>query len=62
MGEKFYRDLQEFQAKYTTREQREAALRKMSAEKIRQLARSCGSLEDACDYARFAQAAADRNG
>ncbi len=62
MGENFYRALNEFQAKYTTREEREAALRTMSAEKILQLARACATLEGACFYARFAQAAADRNG
>ena len=34
MGEKFYRELDEFQAKYPTVEEREQALRTMSAEKI----------------------------
>ncbi len=62
MGENFYRDLAEFRAKYPTREEKEQALRGMSAEKILQLARSCGTLQDACFYARFAQAAAERNG
>ena len=62
MGERFYRELDEFQAKYPTREEREQALRTMSAEKILQLARSCRTLQGACWYARFAQAAAERNG
>lgn len=62
MGEKFYQALDEFQAKYPTREEREQALRTMSAEKILQLARSCRTLQGACWYARFAQAAAERNG
>ncbi len=60
MGEKFYRELDEFEAKYPTREEREAALRTMSAEKILQLARCCGKLQDAFWFARFAQEAADR--
>lgn len=62
MGEKFYRELNEFRAKYPTREEREAALRTMSAEKILQLSRSCGTLQGAIYYARFAQKAAERNG
>ena len=62
MGEKFYRDISEFQAKYPTREEREKALRTMSAEKIMQLARSSGTIQGACYYARFAQEAADRAG
>ena len=61
MGEKFYRDLDEFQAKYLNQEERERALRTMSAEKILQLARSCSTLQGAFYYARFAQAAAERN-
>ena len=60
MGEKFYRDLDEFQAKYPTVEEREQALRTMSAAKILQLSRSCGTLQGAIWYARFAQAAAER--
>jgi hypothetical protein len=60
MGEKFYRDLDEFQAKYRTTEEREQALRTMSAEKIRQLARCCGKIQDAFRFARLAQEAADR--
>ena len=47
MGEKFYRDLDEFQAKYRTTEEREQALRTMSAEKILQLSRACGTLQGA---------------
>ena len=62
MGEKFYRELDEFQAKYPTVEEREQALRTMSAEQILQLSRSCGTLKGAIWYARFAQAAAERNG
>ena len=62
MGEKFYRDLDEFQAKYRTTEEREQALRTMSAEKILQLSRACGTMQGAIWYARFAQAAAERNG
>ena len=62
MGEKFYRDLVEFQAKYRTGEEREQALRTMSAEKILQLARSCGTLQGAIYYARFAQAAMEQEG
>ena len=62
MGEKFYMDLDEFQAKYPTQEMRDKQLRKMSAEKILQLSRACGTLQGAIYYARFAQAAADRNG
>jgi hypothetical protein len=62
MGEKFYRALDEFQAKYPTTEEREQALRTMSAEKILQLSRACGTLQGAIWYARFAQAAAERNG
>ena len=61
MGEKFYRDLDEFRTKYPTLEEREQALRGMSAEKIRQLARSCNTLQGALWYARFAQAAAERD-
>ncbi len=61
MGEKFYRELDEFRAKYPTLEEREQALRGMSAEKIRQLARSCSTLQGALWYARFAQAAAERD-
>ena len=59
MGERFYQELDEFQAKYPTREEREKALRTMSAAKIRQLARACRTVQGACWYARFAQAAAD---
>lgn len=62
MGEKFYRELNEFRAKYPTREEQEAVLRTMSAEKILQLSRSCGTLQGAIYYARFAQEAAERNG
>ena len=62
MGEKFYRDLDEFRATYPTREMREEALRTMSAEKILQLTRSCATLQGAIYFARFAQAAAERNG
>jgi hypothetical protein len=62
MGEKFYRDLDEFQTKYPTNEEQEQALRTMSAEKILQLSRSCGTLQGAIRYARFAQAAAERDG
>ena len=61
MGEKFYKDLDEFRAKYPTVEEQEAALRTMSAEKILQLSRSCSTLQGAIWYARFAQAAAERN-
>lgn len=60
MGERFYRDLADFQAKYPTLAEQEPVLRTMSAEKILQLARACGSVQGACFYARFAQAAADR--
>ena len=60
MGEKFYRELDEFEAKYPTREEQEAALRTMSAEKILQLARCCGKIQEAFRFARFAQEAADR--
>ena len=55
MGEKFYRELDEFEAKYPTREEQEAALRTMSAEKILQLARCCGKIQVAFRFARFAQ-------
>ncbi len=61
MGEKFYMDLEAFQAKYPTREMREQVLRQMSPEKILQLSRSCSALQDAIWYARFAQEAAERN-
>ena len=60
MGENFYRELDEFRAKYPTQEEREQALRTMSPEKILQLSRSCGTLQGAFYYARFAQAAAER--
>ena len=60
MGEYFYRKIDEFKAKYATREAQEAVLRTMGAEEIRQLARACGSIQEACWFARFAQEAADR--
>ncbi len=61
MGEMFYRDLIEFQAKYPTEKEQEEALRTMSAEKILRLARACGTVQGACRFARFAQQAAERN-
>ena len=62
MGEMFYRDLAAFQAKYPTREEQEPVLRTMGAEEILRLSRACPSLQGACWYARFAQAAAERKG
>ena len=61
MGERFYRELNEFRAKYPTRRAKEKALRTMKAEEIIQLARSCTSIQEACWYATFAQAAAERD-
>jgi hypothetical protein len=43
-----------------TKEEKEKALRGMSADQIMQLSRSCGSFQEACYYARFAQEAAIR--
>lgn len=60
MGEKFYRDLDEFRAKYPTDAQRDAVLRTMNAEQILRLARACATLQEAISYARYAQAAAER--
>lgn len=61
MGENFYRDLEEFRAKYPTREMKEQVLRTMSAERIQRLTRACSSLQEAIWYAQFAQAAAERD-
>lgn len=60
MGEKFFKDVFEFQKKYPTQEEREKALQKMSSDEIMQLSRSCGTVQGACYYARFAQQAAIR--
>ena len=60
MGERFYKELNEFRVKYPTRRAKEKALRAMKAEEIIQLARSCPDIREACWYATFAQAAAER--
>ena len=60
MGERFYREYNEFRTKYPTRRAKEKALRSMKAEEIIQLARSCPDIREACWYATFAQAAAER--
>lgn len=60
MGELFYRALSDFQKKYPGRAEQEKALASMSADEILQLARSAGTIQEACRYARFAQAAAER--
>ena len=64
MGELFYKALSDFQKKYPGREEQEKALARMSSDEILQLARSAGTVREACRYARFAQEAElrERNG
>ena len=60
MSEAFFKAIKDFQRKYVTKEEKEQALLEMSADQILQLSRSCGSIQEACYYARFAQKAAIR--
>lgn len=55
-----YRDVFDFQRKHPTRASQETALRQMSSEEIRHIARTCGTAPGAAYYARFADKAAFR--
>jgi hypothetical protein len=55
-----YRDVFDFQRKHPTRASRETALRQMSSEEIRHIARTCGSATGSAYYTRFAEQAAFR--
>ena len=52
MAEYKYKDVQDFQRKHKTREEREEALSKLSDAEIWHLAKSCGTPQGGAYYAR----------
>lgn len=56
-----FRDVDEFQEKYRTREEKEAKLLAMDYDEIMHLAYSCGNITAAAYYGRFAELAKERD-